>query len=295
LYDTRLNHEDILLLTVLCQYTDRDGHCFPSFETVSKTFSPLVGRGEPYSKAAISARMARLEAAGYVRDGGHRKNAIGGYGTKNWYVLHDGQLPAEFDRSAQTPAAPANTSVQNLRRFLNTSVKKSPTISERNDPRLTINNNNNSAPAAPNVALLPATNPAPQIETVTPHLAWFQELERVVMVFDGQSMSDLADAWAKFPDARRHTEAMRQLQNARMRTARVYLKAFLNFNPDWKPPTNDKASADRSKKPIPRGNNGNAAPAMARAQNAPPPTNAERLAQWKAARVAAGMDTRGIT
>jgi hypothetical protein len=125
-------------------------------------------------------------------------------------------------------------------------------------------NNNNNAPAAPLVTPMPPSAPAPQ---ATPNAAWLSELEAVVMVFDAQSMFDLADAWQKFPDARRHNEAMRQLHNARMRTARVYLKAFLNFNPDWKP---------------------------SRA-NAPALTNAERLAQWKAARAAAGMDTRGVT
>lgn len=158
-----------------------------------------------------------------------------------------------------------------------------------------INNNNNNAPAAPNDMPLPASAPPPQPPRAMPNAAWFAELESVIMVFDAQSMFDLSDAWAKFPDARRHNEAMRQLQNARMRTSRVYLKAFLNFNPDWKPPTNEKASADRSKKPIPPRGNGHSAPAAAHAPNAPPLTNAERLAQWKAARIAAGMDTRGVT
>lgn len=144
LFDTRLDQEDVLLLVVLCQYTDKSGKCWPAFETISETFSPLVGRTKAYSKASISARMDRLEAAGYVRDGGHRKNAIGGYGTKDWYVLHDGEIPAEFDRSLQ---AESNSSVQKSPPELNTSGQKSPIVSERNVPCLTSQKEEEAAPA----------------------------------------------------------------------------------------------------------------------------------------------------
>lgn len=242
LFDTRLDQEDILLLVVLCQYTDKSGKCWPAFETISETFSPLVGRSKSYSKASISARMDRLESAGYVRDGGHRKNAIGGYGTKDWYVLHDGEIPAEFDRSQQPES---NTSVQKTPPELNTSGQETPIVSERNDPCLTINNNNNR---------------------------WHEELNQLTGGYMGgaEEFKDLTDAWQRFPDEIRHKEAMRQTSQARSRTVRVYLKAFLTFNPDYVPPPPKPTYSARAR------------PGNARAP-APyvPPTEAERDAYRK--------------
>lgn len=101
----------------------------------------------------------------------------------------------------------------------------------KKEPSEEFNNNNNNAPAEI------AKNP-PLSET------WYTELEQLTGGYMGgaQEMQDLTAAWQKFPDARRHEEGKRQLQNARSRTIRVYLKAFLTFNPDYVPPAPPKPS-----------------------------------------------------
>lgn len=67
---------------------------------------------------------------------------------------------------------------------------------------------------------------------------WHKELEQLTGGYmgGGETFRKLADAWQKYPDQRRHDEAKRQTACAHSRTANVYLKAFLTFNPDWKPP-----------------------------------------------------------
>lgn len=76
-------------------------------------------------------------------------------------------------------------------------------------------------------------------EEVNNNDAWHRELENATGGYMGgaQEFQDLTEAWQKYPDVRRHAEAMRQLQNARSRTVRVYLKAFLTYNPDYVPPS----------------------------------------------------------
>lgn len=66
----------------------------------------------------------------------------------------------------------------------------------------------------------------------------YKALEQLTggMMGDGETLKKLYDAWQKFPDPRRHVEAIRQTTAARSRTANVYLKAFLTFNPDYVPP-----------------------------------------------------------
>jgi phage replication O-like protein O len=68
--------------------------------------------------------------------------------------------------------------------------------------------------------------------------SWHKELENLTGGYmgGGEEFKDLTEAWQRFPDVRRHTEAMRQTTQARSRTVRVYLKAFLTFNPDYVPP-----------------------------------------------------------
>ena len=67
---------------------------------------------------------------------------------------------------------------------------------------------------------------------------WHREVEQMTGGYmgGGEEFKKLVAAWQKFPDQRRHDEAKRQMSVAHSRTVRVYLKAFLTFNPDWKPP-----------------------------------------------------------
>ena len=95
------------------------------------------------------------------------------------------------------------------------------------EPSFEPNNNNNNAPEP--------VSESPFSETQT---KWYAELNQLTGGYMGgaQEFQDLTEAWQKYPDERRHRDAMRQTTAARSRTARVYLKAFLTFNPDWKPP-----------------------------------------------------------
>jgi hypothetical protein len=214
LFDTRLDQEDVLLLVVLCQYTDKSGKCWPSFETIAETYSPLVGRTKTYSKASISAKMDRLEAAGYVRDGGHRKNSIGGYGTKDWYVLHDGEIPAEFDRSQR---AEVNTGVQKTPPELNTSGQKTPIVSERNVPSLTVH--------------------TPTLEgNAEKEACWIETSNAFMGGLDGFAFQKWSDAWDKFPDKRRHDYSLKRALAANPRKFKFYLEDFYGYDPD-KPKT----------------------------------------------------------
>lgn len=64
---------------------------------------------------------------------------------------------------------------------------------------------------------------------------WTAELQNAVIGIDGQTFKDITEEWQKRPDPRRHTEAMRQTLAAHQRSARVYYRAYCNFNPDWTP------------------------------------------------------------
>jgi DNA-binding MarR family transcriptional regulator len=81
--------------------------------------------------------------------------------------------------------------------------------------------------------------------------SWHKELEQLTGGYmgGGDAFRDLTDAWQRFPDVRRHTEAIRQTTAARSRTVVVYLKAFLTFNPDYVPPTYQKQSTYQRPKP----------------------------------------------
>ena len=84
----------------------------------------------------------------------------------------------------------------------------------KKEPIEEINNNNNANP---------------QIDQ------WQSDLQGVVFGIDPQTFTDILDAWRNKPDPRLHNEALRQTTNAKQRSARVYLRAYLNFNPDYKP------------------------------------------------------------
>jgi hypothetical protein len=114
LFDTRLNQNDILLLNVLCMYIDENGECFPSLDTLSKIFSPLVGRDTPYDRSSMSKKMDKLEELGYVRRKGQRVTDSGSFQSNVWIVIHDGILPIEFNRAKIQPPieSPKNDSVE---------------------------------------------------------------------------------------------------------------------------------------------------------------------------------------
>ncbi len=97
-YDTRLEQEDIILLSIICEHTDRDGFCFPSLKTLSAIFSPIVGRQPVYNISSMSRKIAKLQAAGYVAATVHRKTEAGSYKSNVYRVIYDAVLPPEFDR-----------------------------------------------------------------------------------------------------------------------------------------------------------------------------------------------------
>ncbi len=103
-FDIRITQADLLLLGVICAYTDRDGFCYPSLATISKTFSPLVGRTGSYSDSAVSRRMRRLEMLGYLLNPEQRRVNSSSFSSNRYKILYDSQLPKEFDRR---PAAEA--------------------------------------------------------------------------------------------------------------------------------------------------------------------------------------------
>lgn len=136
------------------------------------------------------------------------------YPTKAEFVpkgdaYHDSKSPARGDILSPDILSPDNLSPDN-------SLSPKPPIK---------NNNNNNAPVV--------GNKIPEMQA-----QWHKELEQLTGGYMGgaEEFKALVEAWQKFPDQRRHDEAKRQTSQARSRTARVYLKAFLTFNPDWKPP-----------------------------------------------------------
>jgi hypothetical protein len=118
--------------------------------------------------------------------------------------------------------------------------------------------------------------------------SWHKELEQLTGGYmgGGDAFRDLTDAWQRFPDVRRHTEAIRQTTAARSRTVVVYLKAFLTFNPDYVPPTYQKQSTYQRPKP----GIGRASPPRAEAGPITPDEKEAKLREWVAARTKAGMD-----
>jgi phage replication O-like protein O len=117
--------------------------------------------------------------------------------------------------------------------------------------------------------------------------SWHKELEQLTGGYmgGGDAFKDLTAAWQKFPDVRRHNEAIRQTTAARSRTVAVYLKAYLTFNPDYVPPAPKPQSSYQRPKP-----------GLGRASPPPvvagPLTDADRkrmVAEHMAARKANGM------
>ena len=143
LFDTRMNQEDILLLGILCTYTDEDGYCFPGLETISKILSPIVGREKPFDVSTISKRMVRLAQFGYVVNKGQRKTAAGSYKSSQYKVIYDAVLPLEFDRRGnQTPFE--NPLGENQTPFDSSSVEN-----QTNVPVLNVPKERKAAHAAP--------------------------------------------------------------------------------------------------------------------------------------------------
>lgn len=100
LFDTRMNQEDIILLGILCTYTDEDGYCFPGLETISKIISPIVGRDKVYDPSSISKKLGRLEERGYIVKKGQRHTEAGSFKSNKYKVVYDQSIPLEFDRRA---------------------------------------------------------------------------------------------------------------------------------------------------------------------------------------------------
>jgi biotin operon repressor len=128
--------------------------------------------------------------------------------------------------------------------------------------------------------------------------SWHKELEQLTGGYmgGGEEFKTLTDAWQRFPDVRRHTEAIRQTTAAHSRTVRVYLKAFLTFNPDYVPPAPKPQTTYQRPKP---GIGRAGAPRAAQAGGldySKPITEADRKRQFDeimAARRANGMSVPG--
>lgn len=88
--------------------------------------------------------------------------------------------------------------------------------SETKNNHIKNNNNDNNAPE--------------------PYVNWQSELQASCFGIDPQTFRDILDAWKEKYDPRRHLEAMRQMKAGHQMSARIYLKAYLNFNPDYVPP-----------------------------------------------------------
>lgn len=78
---------------------------------------------------------------------------------------------------------------------------------------------------------------------------WQTELQNAVFGIDSQTFTDIANAWNEHPDERRHREAMRQTIAGKQRSARIYLKAYLNFNPDYVPPPTYQKPREQFQRP----------------------------------------------
>lgn len=111
-YDTRLNQEDILLLSIVCSHTDIDGFCYPGLARLSGILSPIMGRETPFSISSISKRMLRLELYGYLTNEFQRKTANGSFKSNQYKVIYDAILPLEFSRLA-IQASVENASTEN--------------------------------------------------------------------------------------------------------------------------------------------------------------------------------------
>jgi hypothetical protein len=96
--------------------------------------------------------------------------------------------------------------------------------------------------------------PVQKIESPSLQDQWHKELEKATNGYmgDGEMFRRLTEAWQQFPDPRRHAEGLRRLQNARSRTAKVYIEGFLTFNPDYVPPTPKPTYSQRPKPGIGR-------------------------------------------
>lgn len=88
---------------------------------------------------------------------------------------------------------------------------------------------------SPEPSFEPDNNNNDDAPVENPKAGWLKELDAATGGYVGE-LSALFDAWENNPDERRHKEAMRQLKNAHSRTGKVYLKAYLTFNPDYVPP-----------------------------------------------------------
>ncbi len=136
-FDVRLNRDDILLLGVICCYTDRDGFCYPGLTTISMIFSPLVGRVNLYDASSISRKMQRLEMFGYLVNTEQRHNASRSFSSNRYKILYDPKLPTQFDRrskgeplelpsgemQAGTPLENASVQIQTVEPLANANVK----------------------------------------------------------------------------------------------------------------------------------------------------------------------------
>jgi hypothetical protein len=118
--------------------------------------------------------------------------------------------------------------------------------------------------------------------------SWHKELEQLTGGYmgGGEEFKTLTDAWQRFPDVRRHKEAIRQTTAARSRTVVVYLKAFLTFNPDYVPPAPKPQTTYQRPKP----GIGRASPTRVEAGPITPDEKEAKLREWVAARTKAGMD-----
>lgn len=174
-----------------------------------------------WSEETVKRTIYNLEAAQLIKTGTYNKSAMD---RTKWYTINFAVVDLLEALIAQEKAMEQETEAN----AANDALGQNDTLDVSNcydipETTTEITNNNNNAP-------VPTFNEICQTE-----------LEKIVMMFDGQSLMDCHAAWDNFPDPRRHTEALRQLSNARMRTARVYLKAYLNFNPDYVPPARSSA------------------------------------------------------
>jgi hypothetical protein len=87
--------------------------------------------------------------------------------------------------------------------------------------------------------------------TQPPSEEWQKELQNAVFGIDGETYREITAAWTAQPDPRRHTEAMRQTLAGHQRSARTYLRAFRNFNPDWKAPIPTTFPRGQPRQPAP--------------------------------------------
>ncbi len=101
-FDGRENH--LRALMVLGTYADRDGWCYPKLRTVADRLS--------IAKSTMSMVMSDLSKWGYLLIV-HQVNDETGAQMQNKYrILFDGELPAEFDKSLQTPVQQSSVNAE---------------------------------------------------------------------------------------------------------------------------------------------------------------------------------------